>query len=401
MEVDLKFIAELIHTLSGVELKVIENTDESWELYLQQESRKSFLTLLNGSKSILKQFHLQPHSIYEFKFLRSIYATCFCDHEGRYLYLLGPNLVPDFSEREYRTLLHMGKLSEETFQRLLIFAKSLPSISPEAVYKVAIQLMQKICGDAAPIMYREVNLVGTSPSSLSAIDPPSQPVDLREIEERYEFSKLLTEAVKQGNYSLAQQVLGSRQSVKLPPARSSSPLRNMQNYCIIANTQMRHALENSGVHPYKLDQLSTKIGIQVEQLKSLKSAENFLNQIIRQYCNLVQEHNYPNLKPLVHLAVTYIKDHLTENITVMGTAEALTVNANYLSSVFRKEMGISFIDFVNRERVKQAANLIKHSNLQIQQIAILVGYNNTSYFDKQFLKIYGVSPQVYRIHAPM
>ena len=118
--------------------------------------------------------------------------------------------------------------------------------------------------------------------------------------------------------------------------------------------------------------------------------------MIREYCNLVREHSFPNLKPLIHLAVTYIKEHLNDNLTVKDTAHALTMNANYLSSQFHAEMGINFIDFVNQERVKQASSLLRHTNLPIKDIASVVGYNNTSYFSKQFYKVYHQAPRTYR-----
>lgn len=162
------------------------------------------------------------------------------------------------------------------------------------------------------------------------------------------------------------------------------------------NTQLRHTLEKSGIHPYQVDKLSNEVGIEIEQLKSTNQLPEFFSRVIHRYCRLVQEHAYPNLKPLTNLAVTYIKEHLADNLTVKDTAKALTVNANYLSSLFHRDMGITFIDFVNKERTNQAAALLQHTNLQIQQIASAVGYNNTSYFAKQFVRFQGVSPSHYR-----
>ena len=111
---------------------------------------------------------------------------------------------------------------------------------------------------------------------------------------------------------------------------------------------------------------------------------------------MVRENAYPNLKPLVHLAVTYIKERLNQELSVKEVAKALTVNANYLSSVFKKEMKMSFIDFVNSQRIKQTKNFIRFTNMQIQQIAYLVGYNNTNYFDKTFYKFTSQTPTEFR-----
>ena len=226
--------------------------------------------------------------------------------------------------------------------------------------------------------------------------PEEKITHMRQVEMRYEFSAVLTDAVKQGNLSLAMHMISQYSPATQTTVRNTNPLRNAQNYCIVLNTQLRHALEESGVHPYRIDRLSNQIGMQIEQLKTLPEIHEFFGKIVRQYCRLVQEHTYPDLKSLANLAVTYIKEHLTDNLTVKDTAKALTVNADYLSALFHREVGISFIDFVNRERTKQAAGLLRHTNLQIQQIASIVGYNNTSYFAKQFLRFQGVPPSKYR-----
>ena len=219
---------------------------------------------------------------------------------------------------------------------------------------------------------------------------------MRQVEQRYEYSAALTYAIQQGNLSLAMHLLGNYNPGMQTTVRNTNPLRNAQNYCIVLNTQLRHALEETGIHPYQVDRLSNEIGLEIEQLKNISQLPQFFTSVVRRYCRLVQEHAYPNLRPLTNLAVTYIKEHLSDNLTVKDTAKALTVNANYLSTLFHKDMGMTFIDFVNQERTNQAAALLRHTNLQIQQIASTVGYNNTSYFAKQFVRFQGVNPSRYR-----
>ena len=220
---------------------------------------------------------------------------------------------------------------------------------------------------------------------------------MRQVERQYEMSDALTEAVKQGNLSLAYHLIGNYAPGSQNQVRNHNPLRTAQNYCIILNTQLRHGLQQCGIHPYKLDRLSNQIGMQIEQLQEISKIKDFFDYVLRQYCRLAQEHAYPSLSPLINLAVIYIKEHLSDNLSVQETAKALTVNANYLSTRFHRELGITFIDFLNRERAKQAASLLTQTNLQIQQISQLVGYNHTSYFAKQFARFMGCSPRQYRI----
>lgn len=251
--------------------------------------------------------------------------------------------------------------------------------------------------DSSSITFGQRNILSLTDETLTEMASPEEKIaQMRQVEMRYEASAVLTDAIKRGNLSLAIHMISQYSPDTQTTVRNTNPLRNAQNYCIVLNTQLRHALEESKVHPYRVDQLSNQIGMQIEQLKSLAEVPDFFRQIVRRYCRLVQEHTYPNLKPLVKLAVTYIKEHLTDNLTVKDTAKALTVNADYLSALFHREVGISFIDFVNRERTEQAAGLLRHTNLQIQQIATIVGYNNTSYFAKQFLRFQGITPSHYR-----
>jgi len=277
------------------------------------------------------------------------------------------------------------------------FCEALTVVERYKLHKTAQLVIGHLTGRTQPL--RILPVEPPAPETLDShtdFPPDADIVQMRQVETRYEYSIALTEAVRQGNLSLALHMVSNFDPGKQAQVRNANPLRNAQNYCIVMNTQLRHALEKSGIHPYQLDKLSSDIGMQIEQLTSTRQLPDFFRQTLQKYCRLVQEHTYPELKPLTHLAVIYIKEHLADNLTVKETANALTVNANYLSTLFHKDMGITFIDFVNRERATQAAALLKHTDLQIQQIASLVGYNNTSYFAKQFSRFYGISPSQYR-----
>ena len=177
---------------------------------------------------------------------------------------------------------------------------------------------------------------------MSEQNPPKDIYQIRQIENRYESSSVLTEAVKLGNLSLALQIMQRQGSLQTLNVRSQNPLRNMQNYCIVLNTQLRHSLEGCGIHPYDLDHLSNEIGMQIERLNTPDMAVPFNIYIIEQYCRLVQEQSYKNLSNLTHQAVIYIKNNLTSNLTVRDTAKELSVHPDYLSHQFSKEMGMPF-----------------------------------------------------------
>ncbi|MBR2937093.1 MAG: helix-turn-helix domain-containing protein [Oscillospiraceae bacterium] len=312
-------------------------------------------------------------------------------------YCLGPVLTQPFSREETLRLLEPYDLKSQAKTDILQFYSALPVVEIHTFQRVGALVAGHLSGRDEVLQIEHIQPPAAQPQlQRSPFSPEEDIVRMRQVEARYEHSAALTDAVSQGNLSLALHIISNYDPGTQTTIRNTNPLRNAQNYCIVLNTQLRHALEKTGIHPYQVDRLSNQIGLEIEQLKSTRQLPQFFRQVLARYCRLVQEHTYPKLKPLTHLAVTYIKEHLADNLTVKDTAAVLTVNANYLSATFHRDMGVTFIDFVNRERTRQAAALLKHTSLQIQQIASTVGYNNTSYFAKQFLRFYGVSPSQYR-----
>lgn len=312
-------------------------------------------------------------------------------------FCFGPVLTQPFSREEIIRLLEPYDLKSQAKSDILQFCETLSVVEPHTFQQIGSLVTGHLTNREASLQIEHIQSPGALPQlHRSQFSPEEDIVQMRQVETRYEHSAALTDAVSHGNLSLALHIISNYDPGTQTAVRNTNPLRNAQNYCIVMNTQLRHALEKSGIHPYQVDRLSNQIGLEIEQLKSTRQMPQFFRQVLTRYCRLVQEHTYPNLKPLTHLAVTYIKEHLADNLTVKDTAAVLTVNANYLSSTFHRDMGMTFIDFVNKERTRQAAALLKHTGLQIQQIASAVGYNNTSYFAKQFLRFYGISPSQYR-----
>ena len=394
------FLQKLLKDTTGIPLSRISQNRADLFDFLRKETDYIFDTyFLQNSVSLQQIFRvpIKNHTVYQWVTPGGIVFLLYAVPDTDYGYALGPVLVHPYNREELLRRLSGYHISSQVHHHILQFCSSLPVVAEHVLRRTGELVISHLTNNNTPMTFLQVDLPEPELVTLNSnFSPDTDIIHMRQIETRYEYSAALTDAVQQGNLSLALHLVGRYDPRTQTAVRNAHPLRNAQNYCIVLNTQLRHALEKSGIHPYRVDKLSNAIGLEIEQLKNTAQLPNFFNSVIRRYCRLVQEHSYPNLKPLTNLAVTYIKEHLADNLTVKDTAKALTVNANYLSTLFHKDMGITFIDFVNRERTKQAAALLQHTNLQIQQIASAVGYNNTSYFAKQFQRFQGISPSDYR-----
>lgn len=395
------FLQRLLKETLGIPLSRISLTKTALLEFLQNHTDYTTGKLMQSSILHwyrLLQTPLQADTIHECVGVGGITFLLYADVSSNSVWVLGPVLTHPFFREDMLQALEHYPIGSQAKESILHFFSNLPVTEGHILHRAGDLVFGYLTGKDRPMRIAQTDAPPPDGDTLisPAFSSGEDIVQMRQVELRYEYSAALTDAIQQGNLSLALHMVGNYNPNTQTSVRNTNPLRNAQNYCIVMNTQLRHALEKSGIHPYRVDKLSNEIGLEIEQLKSTKQLPNFFTHVIRRYCRLVQEHAYPNLKPLTNLAVTYIKEHLADNLTVKDTAKVLTVNANYLSTLFHNDMGMTFIDFVNRERTRQAAALLKHTSLQIQQIASAVGYNNTSYFAKQFLRFYGISPSQYR-----
>lgn len=98
----------------------------------------------------------------------------------------------------------------------------------------------------------------------------------------------------------------------------------------------------------------------------------------------------------IERVLSYIQKNLTRNIGRSEIAKALYLNPEYLSRLFKREMGIGLAEYLTQERMRLAQSLLKNTSFSISIIASRVGYVNFSHFAKVFKQEFGVSPSEYR-----
>ncbi len=95
-------------------------------------------------------------------------------------------------------------------------------------------------------------------------------------------------------------------------------------------------------------------------------------------------------------SLTYIKDNFKNKITVRDIAEDVNLSESHLFSIFKKEMGVSPITYLNNYRLSVAADELLKTDKTIVEIADMVGIGDSVYFNKMFRKAYQMSPSKYR-----
>lgn len=92
----------------------------------------------------------------------------------------------------------------------------------------------------------------------------------------------------------------------------------------------------------------------------------------------------------------YIKINYMNLISIKDLANVVNFSEHYFMRFFKKYMGMTCVDYINEYRLNIATNLLETTDMSIMEIAVKVGVNNISYFNKIFKKKFNLTPKEYR-----
>lgn len=92
----------------------------------------------------------------------------------------------------------------------------------------------------------------------------------------------------------------------------------------------------------------------------------------------------------------YINENYKGNISLTSAAQALYMNPNYVSQMFKKETGVTFVHYVTQKRIEDAKTLLVATQKPLADIAVEVGFNDYFHFIKTFKKFTEMTPSQYR-----
>lgn len=98
----------------------------------------------------------------------------------------------------------------------------------------------------------------------------------------------------------------------------------------------------------------------------------------------------------VKLALEYIRNQYTSAVCVQQIAEHCGYSEFYTMKLFKQFTGYSCVDYVNNYRLSVIGRQLRETTEDVATVAKKAGYNNVSYFNRQFKKLYGQTPKEFR-----
>jgi AraC-like DNA-binding protein/ligand-binding sensor protein len=98
----------------------------------------------------------------------------------------------------------------------------------------------------------------------------------------------------------------------------------------------------------------------------------------------------------ISLARAFITQHHGEALGLADVARAVRVSACYFCRIFRKATGLTFTEYLARERVEAVKRMLRDANIRVSEAAYAAGFQSLSQFNRVFLRIEGEAPRIYR-----
>lgn len=135
---------------------------------------------------------------------------------------------------------------------------------------------------------------------------------------------------------------------------------------------------------------------------SVDELESWLREICNNLRHTLRHERSDSTIRLTEQAKAYIGEHYKENdLSVETLCHQLNVSAAYFSTIFKKEVGLSFVAYLTKIRLEHAVELLRTTEDKTYVIAEAVGYTEPNYFSYVFKKQYGISPSKYRANMAM
>lgn len=179
--------------------------------------------------------------------------------------------------------------------------------------------------------------------------------------------------------------------------------RNYRNISISVITLISRAAIRGGVNPELAFSLCDSYIMKIEDLKILDELKPLVESAKMRFATMVHEIKTTQQKsstnrrhPVLEQSKDYIFSHLHEKITMQELAREINISPNYLSELFRKHEGISFTDFVMKEKIALAKNMLIYSPYSYIEISSYLGFSSQSHLGKQFKAITGMTLKQFR-----
>jgi AraC-like DNA-binding protein len=165
---------------------------------------------------------------------------------------------------------------------------------------------------------------------------------------------------------------------------------NYQNYFFYNNVDLATTIN-------KLIKECMSTSITKDALADLTLQELLIRIIQTQTAKSIDDGLFSNPNNPISEVIEFIRLNLKENISLKSLSDKACMSTTSFYRFFKRELGMSPIEFVLNEKIKYAKKLLKNPSIQINEVCYLSGFEDANYFIRLFKKHEGITPKQYQL----
>ena len=381
--------------MSGIHVHWLQEPYDDIE-FVDLGFRSSKLNYTNYKNDMIRILgRLKENQIYFFK---DIYQCNYIDillPEKNAVCIIGPILFEEITEKNFDSFFPKMQIDSEIREQLLNYYTIVPLVlSRNLLENFFISIGKILFGDSCQTEYEDFENMFYYEAQKEDFS-----FDFRNLEELYHYNEFESElllAVKLGDETAALNLLNMEETRMDSAMMARNEVRRCKNNAMCFNAILRKTLEKEHVHPISNFYLEEQFMAEIERCTTTSEVRALQRKMVSSYCSMAKEKKHQNYPQIISKMLTYIDTNPCADLKLKDFAQMLNFNANYLSELFSKEVGMTLTEYVHLRRLQKAKQLLEHTDFKIEFIAKQCGFSNAHYFIRVFKKYTDITPKQYR-----
>ena len=395
------YFCRQIHQAHGIPIRVWENDEiiARWEI-------TEVDPLIDQAIALYSIGRLDRHPgerVFTVTYSSDLILAGMVVNEDYHLFiLLGPvrvNMLQDESVK--RMLRKMVIMEENTLAAVYRYLKMLPMMNRQRLLEI-LEIVNIAVNQEKSALFSQST--GKLSSDEKTVESPalrfhdSLWTQEMNMSSYWESQQKLLFLIQHGMYDQLDHILSGatgRVGKERPFAEQNG--RNFQNNCLMGLAVICRTAILAGMDVDLAYYLSEQYAERIELAGSSREVHQIRLEMMREYARQVECLRCPeNVSPVVRRAVAWVSKHIEEKITADDLAAYLHMNRSYFCTLFKKEMSISIVDYIQQMKIEQAKALLRFTDHSLAEISAQLSFSSQGYFQKIFKDITGLTPSVWR-----
>lgn len=311
------------------------------------------------------------------------------------IFLIGPYVRTEYSDEKIQNILIENKMPASYATSLRLYYTAMPLLGIYQIQRTVTACMVSFNPLLHEYTYRKLLGFQEEPKEPKTYQQDS--IDYSAVYHRYHTENRLLKLIEKGEVESIIQAYDEMQE-------ESSSLTDLfrspvyQSPISILRALARKAAEQSGLSIITIDQITQKSVQRLSGTDDIEKQGQYCYEMLIELTTAVRNHliNTSGYSSAIVKVVEYLSLNYTQNINMDILCQISDYSSSHLAKIFKHETGQTITQYIANLRCRQAAEMLRETNLPVQEISSYVGYTDNNYFVKVFKKVMGNTPSEYR-----